>query len=100
MYYYVMKGDSMKKKLLHLVITVLILSTSLGALLSANEETSNPYDGNGTTLLERPSSGSPKDYSALDNIAIASWVVKHAESFESHTEGAVDASIEWPMLPL
>ena len=42
---------------------------------------------------ERPTSGTPLDYSGKDNAAICNWVIKHTSEFKTVTTGDVKAKV-------
>ena len=43
--------------------------------------------------MERPTSGTPLDYTGKENAAICNWVIKHTSEFKTVTTGTVTAKV-------
>lgn len=86
-----------KKKIIKrvIIISLIVVAISFGIIkfLLPSGANNTPVDTNGakTQTIEKPSSGSPADYSANENLYIAAWIIENATTFKTHSVGAAKA---------
>ena len=84
----------MKRKLSVLLLVLLVLCAFAGCTEREIVFDELPEDSNAVTkTMERPTEGTPDDYTPRENLAIACGVVQAAPSYQSITYGEVTAKV-------
>ena len=87
------KTPRIKHKKLIILFTVILVVAAVFIIKAFSSKHYALAEETESFEKERPTSGSPLDYSGKDNAAICNWVIRHTSEFKTVTTGEVKAKV-------
>ena len=87
------KTPRIRHKKLILLFTAILVVATVFIIKMLNTKKTVMADETDSFEIERPTTGTPIDYTGKENAAICNWVIKHTSDFKTVTTGTVVAKV-------